>query len=260
MFKKFFCVACVLSCLATAATADTKVRFRLEFTNSEGVPIGVVREMSFDHQLRVYVEDVRDIPQGVLSAYLNVAMVDSVNRDSRFFAYEVEYAPGFSDNQAPFDFGGRLTVGASRESSPAGPGEQLLCTIKFLADATEVAGTRQCQEITTSSVPNRDTKLFGLSSAVDPSDIDYAGVRCEFGDQDCDYLQMQIAPVSEMPPGVTSAPMGDLNFDQHVDSDDLSLLLNNFGQFANSWSDGDLNCDGSVDSADLGLLLNNFGT
>lgn len=54
---------------------------------------------------------------------------------------------------------------------------------------------------------------------------------------------------------------GDANLDGSVDSTDLGLLLNNFGQSggnAGLWGGGDTDDSGNVDSTDLGLLLNNF--
>lgn len=53
--------------------------------------------------------------------------------------------------------------------------------------------------------------------------------------------------------------MGDLNFDSGVNSTDLGLMLNHYGETENtSYCSGDLNVDGSIDSVDLGLLLNHF--
>lgn len=54
--------------------------------------------------------------------------------------------------------------------------------------------------------------------------------------------------------------VGDQNLDGRVDSADLGLLLNNFGNEDVPYSGGDLNADSFVNSADLGLLLNEFGS
>lgn len=51
---------------------------------------------------------------------------------------------------------------------------------------------------------------------------------------------------------------GDINLDGTVDSTDLGLLLNSFGESSTTWGQGNLNSDAAVDSSDLGLLLNNF--
>lgn len=53
---------------------------------------------------------------------------------------------------------------------------------------------------------------------------------------------------------------GDVNLDGAIDSQDLGLLLNNFGDDGTPyWGAGNLNGDALADSNDLGLLLNNFG-
>lgn len=58
--------------------------------------------------------------------------------------------------------------------------------------------------------------------------------------------------------GVTFV-QGDVNLDGQVDSSDLGLLLNNFGDGSGmNWGQGNLNSDQFIDSNDLGLLLNNF--
>ena len=54
--------------------------------------------------------------------------------------------------------------------------------------------------------------------------------------------------------------MGDLNFDQSVDSVDFGILVNNLFSQTDRWVDGDLNCDGVVDVSDFNLLLSNCGT
>ena len=54
--------------------------------------------------------------------------------------------------------------------------------------------------------------------------------------------------------------LGDANFDGAVNSTDLGLLLNNFGDVESmGFEAGNFNDDPNVDSTDLGLLLNNFG-
>ena len=54
--------------------------------------------------------------------------------------------------------------------------------------------------------------------------------------------------------------IGDADRDGDVDSTDLGLLLNNFGDTSGlGWEGGNFNDDADVDSTDLGLQLNNFG-
>ncbi len=52
---------------------------------------------------------------------------------------------------------------------------------------------------------------------------------------------------------------GDVNWDDIVDADDLSILLQNFEQPYSSWELGDLVDDDYIDSDDLASLLQNWG-
>ncbi len=53
---------------------------------------------------------------------------------------------------------------------------------------------------------------------------------------------------------------GDADLDGQVNSSDLGLLLNQFGNSGSiGWGQGNLNSNSTVDSSDLGLLLNQFG-
>lgn len=95
------------------------------------------------------------------------------------------------------------------------------------------------------------------------------------GDGSCDIIDLDFLTTSDATPesidtwlmqasslGFDSKmfKVGDLNLDGAIDSADLGLLLNNFGDQNNPvYSTGNLNGDSSVDSSDLGLLLNNFG-
>ena len=58
---------------------------------------------------------------------------------------------------------------------------------------------------------------------------------------------------------VVPACPGDVNGDGFVSGADLSVLLAQFGQSIEQWSDADLNGDGLVSGADLSVLLANFG-
>lgn len=60
--------------------------------------------------------------------------------------------------------------------------------------------------------------------------------------------------------GTKTFQLGDADLNGNVDSVDLGLLLNNFGDTSGQdWMGGNMNGDANVDSVDLGLLLNNFG-
>ena len=60
-------------------------------------------------------------------------------------------------------------------------------------------------------------------------------------------------------------PVGDANMDGHVDINDLTILLSNYGQSSTNsnavgWGKGDFNGDGKVDINDLTILLASYGT
>ena len=55
------------------------------------------------------------------------------------------------------------------------------------------------------------------------------------------------------------ARVGDLNLDGEVDSADLLILAQHYGQANANWDQGDLNYDGTVGFDDLMLLARNFG-
>jgi hypothetical protein len=59
---------------------------------------------------------------------------------------------------------------------------------------------------------------------------------------------------------VASSDPGDANGDGHVDINDLTIVLANFGKTGMTWSQGDFNGDGVVDINDLTIVLANFGS
>ena len=58
---------------------------------------------------------------------------------------------------------------------------------------------------------------------------------------------------------LTPHTLGDANGDGHVDINDLTIVLANFGQTGMTWSQGSFVGDGDVDVNDLTILLNNYG-
>lgn len=100
------------------------------------------------------------------------------------------------------------------------------------------------------------------------------GASCDLdGDSDCDKDDIDfLVAIGTNEDGIanwlTEASIlnnvnllpGDLDLNGAVDSTDLGLLLNNFGDMGIAgYSKGNTNGDENVDSTDLGRLLNNFG-
>ena len=56
--------------------------------------------------------------------------------------------------------------------------------------------------------------------------------------------------------------LGDANGDGRVDINDLTIVLNNYGQSGMSWSQGSMDGDptGTIDINDLSIVLGNYGT
>lgn len=75
-------------------------------------------------------------------------------------------------------------------------------------------------------------------------------------------IWLDVASLETNPFNVNAATfmIGDLDLDGDIDSTDLGILLNNFGDMnGRNYGDGNLNDDMNVDSTDLGLQLNGFG-
>lgn len=87
-------------------------------------------------------------------------------------------------------------------------------------------------------------------------DVDSSGV-VDAADIEA-WLTAASSPENTHLGGAKTFKIGDLNLNGSVDSTDLGLLLNNFGQPSDLYSGGNLNDDGDVNSTDLGLMLNNF--
>ncbi len=75
-----------------------------------------------------------------------------------------------------------------------------------------------------------------------------------------DWLTAASDPENTYLGGEKTFRNGDTNLDGEVNSADLGLLLNNFGNTSGlTYGEGNLNGDLNVDSSDLGQLLNSFG-
>ena len=61
--------------------------------------------------------------------------------------------------------------------------------------------------------------------------------------------------------GVSPLVVGDLDYDNDVDLEDLAILLSNYGMTSGAiYEQGDLDFDGDIDLSDLAELLGNYGT
>lgn len=100
--------------------------------------------------------------------------------------------------------------------------------------------------------------LYGAWGTAGAFDVDSNG-SVDDGDIGA-WLDAASDPLNPYLGGTKTFVIGDVNLDGNVDSTDLGLLLNNFGDTNGLlYGAGNQNDDMDVNSTDLGLLLNNFG-
>ena len=58
---------------------------------------------------------------------------------------------------------------------------------------------------------------------------------------------------------LTPATPGDANLDGQVDINDLTIVLSNYGQTGQTWTQGEFTGDGTVDINDLTIVLAHYG-
>lgn len=97
---------------------------------------------------------------------------------------------------------------------------------------------------------------FGTASATHDLNGDGTVSASDIGD----WLSAASEPENAFNTTGATYVLGDVNLDGVVDSTDLGLMLNNFGDTGGmGFGAGNINDDPNIDSTDLGLLLNNFG-
>ena len=260
MLFRVFLIAIVGFISSFSATADAqvakeikKVRYRVEVVDFDGVPIAAVMDSSHAFLVNVHVEDLRPKPQGAFVAYLDVDARDNNSDDFTFgFGFTLNhlvtdpYGPLFPNAQS-FPMFDADEIGAVSGFFPIGGGEKLLCTM--LGGVNLGFGGPRCVRVNPNPAETRPTVLHGSATSVSPNEIDFQSVK------------VAVIPVSERPSTAigSTAVMGDINFDQKVDSADFGILISNLFTKTDRWVDGDLNCEGGVDVSDYNLLLSNWG-
>ena len=143
------------------------VRVRLDVTDSSGTPIDEVNSGQ-TFQLRGFTEDLRDNPQGVFSAYVDVL----VNNFPLIEFGSISYGPDYPNAQDGTISDGLIDeIGATDgvETSPLGGGEFLLFTVDVTAlSAGDVEFIADFADI----LPFHETSLFGRETAVPNALID----------------------------------------------------------------------------------------
>jgi VCBS repeat-containing protein len=151
--------------------SDPVVAFRLQVLNDEGQPVDRVT-VGDEFELRVVMEDVRERPQGVFSAYLdveyNASLVSTVGDvafgDTYNKGREATHAVGLIDEVGAFT--GQLR--------PVGGGEFFLFSQRFTATS---AGQVLFASNPADFLPAHVVLVYGLNDEVDPGDIDFGSAE-----------------------------------------------------------------------------------
>ncbi|MGP1346182.1 MAG: hypothetical protein ACTS3F_05875 [Phycisphaerales bacterium] len=118
-------------------------------------------------------------------------------------------------------------------------------------------GFSECIEGVTNSVPAVASVGPGTYVVfVSAGNPDGSGV---FDGIDCNDNEGYVLTVTGDCGGAVCVCTGDIDGNCTTDSDDLGILLSNFGSSVPVGTNGDLDDDGDVDSDDLGILLSDFG-
>lgn len=152
--------------------ADPVMEIRFDVTNAAGVPISQIL-IGETFLLRVFVEDLRDNPQGVFSAYMDVLYNSTLTTTVGAISYGPNYGnarsgststPGLLD-----EIGATAGSGNTTPPPPLGAGEFLLFTVPFLASAE---GTVNFDFENADNLPLHDILIFGSDSVVNPALIE----------------------------------------------------------------------------------------
>lgn len=214
---------------------DVLVRFRLETTNANGVPISSIGPGG-EFLLNAYVEDVSSaMPDGVFAAYMDVFYTNNAATDG-----DPEFNSIYPNGQR-FDLSepGLIDeIGAFDGFDPVGGGEILFFSIPFVADNI---GTIVFESDPADDLPSNDVLLFNRDDAVPEELIDYGttSITIEQGEPpvavDDEYETLEDVEL------VVSAEDGVLANDVDPDGDELTAVL------VDSTANGSLqlNLDGS---------------
>ena len=155
------------------SVSNDLVEIRLETTDLAGNVISQVDEGD-QFMLRAFVEDLRAVPLGAFSAYLDVEYDAALASVGGSITYGSAYPNGQSgDTSVP---GLIDEVGAFDGLSPLGAGEFLLFDVPMTADA---AGLLTLSGNTADDLPAHDVLIFGSNFPVPSSQVDYVSTTLD---------------------------------------------------------------------------------
>ncbi|HJN13502.1 MAG TPA: hypothetical protein QF564_32810, partial [Pirellulaceae bacterium] len=157
------------------------VRFRLEVTDTAGVPISSATVGQQFH-VNVYVEDARMQPTGVFAAYLDIAYdVGLVTASPIVLGSTYQsFVSGNTSTDGLID-----EAGAADGLDPLGSGEFFLFRVPFAASSP---GTVNFQGNPADESPQHDVHVFGTVIPVSPTGIDYGSVQLTIPEPPTDQI------------------------------------------------------------------------
>ncbi|HUG67796.1 MAG TPA: Ig-like domain-containing protein, partial [Pirellulaceae bacterium] len=149
----------------TVATLDL-VRIRLEAANNSGTPINTL-SVGQNFVVNAYVEDIRQTPQGVFAAYLDVIYNADIASVNGAIVYSADFSNGRSGN---ITTPGLIDEVGAFTQSALGGGEALLFSVPFVANSV---GTLNLVADPADIFPAHDTLLRGINTAIPISQLDF---------------------------------------------------------------------------------------
>jgi len=193
--------------VATSAPATVEISLaladlaevRLEVASTDGTPVSTLTAgQAF--VVNVYVEDLRDVPEGVFASYFDLQYDSSLVSVNGEIEYGSEFPNGHRADATTV--GSVVDVGAFAGFTELGSGEFLLASVPFVTLANGVA---DFTADTTNASAGDDTRLFGLDTSVPLGQVSFVGVT------------LQIGPAGEGEAGDSSAWAADLVFAEDCD-------------------------------------------
>lgn len=154
-------------------SGDAVVRYRLELTDTDGnvISTATVGESII---LRGLVEDLRDTPRGLFSAYTDVEWVDNRLTADGPITYGTDFPNVHSGSLATDNLIDE--IGGTAGFSELGGGEYLVFSVGM---TVEKAGATVLSSNQADNSPHTDTLLFGENDAVDPETVIFGSVTLD---------------------------------------------------------------------------------
>ncbi len=169
MKKSFYCffLLLVVQTLLVSRAEASFVKIRLQTTDLTGTALPAVT-VGDNFLLQTWVEDLRNDPQGVFAAYLDVLYDSSLMSLAGAIIHSSDYPNGQSGSTVT---PGLIDeVGSFSTLTPSGAGEFLLFSIVCHADTVGIVSlVAEEADI----LPKHDVLLYGVNNPISTADIAY---------------------------------------------------------------------------------------